>query len=179
MAEEESSASEWLRDFPFGGKRIRRVVKLGGARRELRFMDGTEAVVDRATVHELAKLKGLLVYREKLQNAKTLAERAAILKASHDRQMSILENYRQSLLEGLQYAAPSIQRAIRARLAAVDKMEFGSPLVGATPATSVAPPNYGPQKTFKVTDQAGVQFRTIRDRRGRVRVIPVAGDALR
>lgn len=176
--EELSSASDFLKDFPFEKKRIRKVVKLSGARREIRFTDGTETVVDRATIHELAKLKGLLVYSEKLKAAKTLAERRDILQKSHDRQMRILENYRADLVEGLQYAAPSIQGAIRARLRALSKTEFGSPLLGVTPATSVAPPNYGPQKTFKVTNQAGVEFRTIRDRRGRVRVVPIVGGAL-
>jgi len=172
-----SSANELLRGFKFRGRGgqlhpITRVVKLGGARRRIHWRGGFENV-DRATIHELAKLRGTLQYQRRLVAAPTRKLKRHYLKVSRDRQRLLLHRYMGRLEASLPHAPASVRRTIKAQLTHLRSIArtFGSPLIGETPATSVIPPHYGPHKTFSVAARTAVTFKTKR-RRGRTYVVP-------
>lgn len=173
-----SSASEFLEGFPYRGRLIARIEKRSGGNRHIVFHDGTSVTVKRKVIHSLAKFKGLQVYRHRLLTAPTEETAARILERSTSRQFRLRDNYRRDLREALPIVQPSIQRAIKATIRRIMKIEIGSPLIGMTPATSFVPPNWGPQHDFAVIKDTGRHFITIRDpRTGKPRVVLVDDEA--
>lgn len=154
----------------YHGKRIARVTRGKGTSRTLHFSAGGKQIVDRGTVHELAKLQGLLQYRSRYLAAKG-PEKRRMLARSTKRQQVLLRNYL-TRQEGAILALPLVQRAAaRREVEALRKRghQVGSPLVGLTPASSIVNRR---TPAFKVAKEAGISFRTIR-RKGRTYVIPV------
>lgn len=173
LALEPSSTSKHLRGLPFEGSTIRATYKTGGGRRLIQLANGKTVKASRADLHELAKFQGLLQYRGRLLGAKSAADRRAILRASLNRQTAILNKAIAREKAGMDVAPPSVVPQIARRLAMLERLQYGSPLVGDTPATAgVGGAHYGPAKTFSTIARTGVQFRTIK-RGGRVRVVPM------
>lgn len=169
---ERSSASDHLRGLPFDGSAIKVVYKGPKQTRLAVLEDGRMVSLHRSEVHELAKFQGLLTYRGRYLRAKR-SEKIAMLKKSRERQEAILRRHMERLAEGESVSEPSVSRAIRATIRRLQRQSFGSPLIGETPATSVAPPHFGPQHTFKVTERTGIKFITKR-RNGRSYVVPMS-----
>lgn len=167
-----SSASALLKGFTFDGKAIQRITKLEGGKRRIVFRGKTHVDVDRATVHELAKWRGTIQYRQKLLDAPTLSAKKAIIRASRGRQLAVLKRHIARLEEGGQVAPAHVRARIERKIAALKRMRFGSPILGETPATSAVPPHHGPAKTFSTIARSGVQFRTF-TRHGRHYVVPI------
>lgn len=169
-----SSASTFLQGFVVDNRPLKQITKGKGGVRYLEFRGGGRTTVDRAFVHELAKLKGTVEYRAKLLAAKTPAERRHRIRVSRNRQQAILMGYVGRLRHGASTAPAHIrERLIRQATRLLrGRHRFGSPILGETPATSVVPPSHGPAKTFSTIARTAVKFRTI-TRRGKHYVIPM------
>lgn len=168
--QQKSSASDLLTGTMFHGKHIAKVTRGKGTSRTLHFRGKGKEVVDRATIHELAKLQGLLQYRTRYLAARG-PEKRRMLAKSTKRQQVLLRNYL-ARQEGNIAALPAGQQAAARRgLQRVRKRahRLGSPLIGQTPASSIVNPR---TSAFRVAKEAGVAFKTVR-RKGRTYVIPV------
>lgn len=169
---ERSSTDAALRGWTLDGRTIAKIEKLGGGRRRVSYVSGKPSVEHRSTLHEMMKARGWIEYRKRLEQARTPAERKAIIAASLKRQRGILGRHLEDLAQGAIDAPRHVRLRIGKRISALKRAKFGSPILGQTPATSAVPPHFGPAKTFTTLRRASVRYRTI-TLRGQRRVIPL------
>jgi len=163
-----SSASAHLRGFRYGDKQIAAVLRGSGTKRVIRFTDGSRMKTDRRTIHELAKLKGLLDYRGKYLHGSARVKKRMLAK-SDKRQQAIFRSYLARRAAETQAMPASIRGKVARALGHARKTQFGSPLIGRRPSTSLRD---GPG-AFLIAEQAGVKFVTIGKGKNR-RVVPIA-----
>lgn len=169
---ERSSTDTALRGWTLDGRTIAKIEKLAGGRRLVSYVSGKPSVEHRSTLHEMMKARGWVEYRKRLEHAKTPKERRAIIAASLKRQRGIMQRHLEDLKRGALDSPPHVRKRIARRIRALQRMRYGSPILGQTPATSAVPPHFGPAKTFSTLKRTGMRYRTIR-RRGRSLVIPI------
>lgn len=130
-----SSASSLLKGSEYQGQRIARVTKGGGTRRVLHFTTGKRKSLHRREIHELAKLRGLQVYKQKY-GLSTSTEKRAMVRKSTKRQKAIMRNQLAFLGGQLKDTPKAHKKALQAHIRSLKRAKFGSPLVGKRPATS-------------------------------------------